>query len=60
MSKGVWVLAEQREGNLQNVALELLGEGKKIASELKEEVCAVLIGHQVGELIDRLAHYGAG
>jgi electron transfer flavoprotein alpha subunit len=32
--KGVWVFAEQREGSLQKVSLELLGEGRKIADKL--------------------------
>ena len=29
--KGVWVFAEQREGELQKVSLELLGEGRRIS-----------------------------
>ncbi|HHX13701.1 MAG TPA: electron transfer flavoprotein subunit alpha, partial [Clostridiales bacterium] len=29
--KDVWVYAEQRGGKLMNVALELLGEGSKLA-----------------------------
>ena len=29
--KGVWVFAEQREGELQKVSLELLGEGRRVA-----------------------------
>ena len=32
--KGIWVFAEQREGKLQKVSLELLGEGKRLANEL--------------------------
>src|SRR5690606_12140087 len=41
--EGVWVFAEQRDGNLLNVVVELLGEGRKIADELGTELTAVLL-----------------
>ncbi|HTZ17823.1 MAG TPA: FAD-binding protein [Dissulfurispiraceae bacterium] len=52
--KGVWTFAEQREGKLASVALELLGSGRKLADERKTELCAVLFGagnHEAQELI---------
>jgi len=52
--KGVWAFAEQREGKLAPVALELLGEGRKLADQLKTELSAVLFGageHEARELI---------
>ncbi len=57
--EGVWVYAEQREGNLLNIAIELLGEGRKIADELGVELTAVLLGDKVDSLADRLIKYGA-
>lgn len=42
--KGIWVFAEQHEGHVQSVALELIAEGRKLACDLKEEVTAVLLG----------------
>jgi electron transfer flavoprotein alpha subunit len=44
--KHVWVYAEQRKGKLMNVALELLGEGRRLARELGSgaKVYSVLIG----------------
>lgn len=57
--KGVWVFAEQREGNLLNIALELLGEGRKIADALGVELSAVLLGNKVDNLADKLIKYGA-
>jgi electron transfer flavoprotein alpha subunit/NAD-dependent dihydropyrimidine dehydrogenase PreA subunit len=42
--KGIWVFAEQHEGHVQSVALELIAEGRKLAGDLKEEVTAVLLG----------------
>ena len=56
---GVWVFAEQREGKLMSVAIELLGEGRKLASEVGTELCAVLCGHNVDDLVDELYAYGA-
>jgi Electron transfer flavoprotein, alpha subunit len=57
--KGVWVFAEQREGVLQKVSLELLGEGKKIADKLGVKLTALLLGHNVGSLAKELVAFGA-
>ncbi len=57
--KGVWVFAEQRHGKIMPVAIELLGEGKKLAAEIGCELCAVLCGNQVAELTNELFEYGA-
>lgn len=56
---GVWVFAEQREGKLMPVVLELLGEGKKLAHEVGCELCAVLCGDGVENLTEELFAYGA-
>lgn len=57
--KGVWVFAEQREGKIMPVAIELLGEGKKLAAETGTELCAVLCGNNVENLSKELIAYGA-
>lgn len=57
--KGVWVFAEQREGKIMPVVMELLGEGKKLASSIGTELCAVLCGHNTCHLADELFAYGA-
>jgi len=61
--KGVWVFAEFQETKagckLRPVTHELLSCGKKLAAELGEELCAVLIGDNVSGLCDTLAAYGA-
>ena len=52
--KGVWIFAEQREGKVAPVALELLGAGRRLADELKTELSAVLFGstqYEAEELI---------
>ena len=56
---GIWVFAEQREGKLMQVAIELLGEGKKLAKAIGCELCAVLCGSDVDSLVDELFEHGA-
>lgn len=59
--KNVWVYAEQRNGKLQGVALELIGEGYKLSREIGNEtkLCAVLVGDKVEGLEKELFEYGA-
>lgn len=56
--KGVWVFAEQRDGNIASVAYELLGAGRRLADELKTELSAVLFG-STGEQAQELIKWGA-
>lgn len=56
---GVWVFAEQREGKLMNVSIELLGEGRKLANDIGTDLSAVLVGSDVDNLADELFEYGA-
>ena len=56
--KGVWIFAEQREGKVAPVALELLGAGRRLADELKAELSAVLFGSTQGEA-EELIKWGA-
>lgn len=56
---GVWVFAEQRDNKLMNVAIELLGEGRKLADEIGTQLCAVLLGENVENLTNDLFAYGA-
>lgn len=56
---GVWVFAEQREGKLQPVVAELLGEGTKLAKELRTHLAAVLCGHNAAPLASELIAWGA-
>ncbi len=55
--KGVWIFAEQSRGKIASVAYELLGVGRKLADELKSELCAVLFGPS--EEVEELIKWGA-
>lgn len=57
--KNVYVFAEQREGKIQNVALELLGKARDLADALNEKVCAVVLGSGIKELAQTLIAHGA-
>ena len=47
--KNIWVFAEQYEGAVHPVVIELLGEGRKLAKDLGVELCALLLGDAVIE-----------
>ena len=61
--KGLWVFAEQRDGKLMNVALELLGVGRDMADTLNVPLSAVLLcgtDAPAGDGIpQQLIHFGA-
>jgi electron transfer flavoprotein alpha subunit len=57
--KGIWVFAEQREGVIQKVALELVATAKKLAAARGAETTAVLLGSGVTKLADALVAAGA-
>lgn len=58
-SKGVWVWAEQVNGQMPEVVAELLGQGRKLADELAVPLGAALVGHQVEPLAAELIAFGA-
>ena len=57
--KGIYVFIEQREGVIQNVALELLGQARKLADELNDKVYAMLLGHHITDQAQSLIGRGA-
>ena len=59
MAKGIWVYAEHANGKFKKVTFEMLGAGRRLADELGEELCAVVIGKDVGEPAAALGEYGA-
>jgi electron transfer flavoprotein alpha subunit len=55
----VWVFAEQEDGSLHDVVLELCGKARQLADTLGVPVGAVLPGHQVRDLAGKLIAQGA-
>lgn len=57
--KGVMVYAEVTEGKLAAITTELLGCGRKLADDLGQELCAVLVGSEVSSLAQEAIAFGA-
>ena len=59
--KDIWVYAEQRDGKLMNVALELLGEGARLAKDISDDtkLCALLVGDKIEHLAKECFEHGA-
>lgn len=54
---GVWVIGEQREGKINPVTIELIGEGRKLADQLGKELAVVIAGYEVEKEVKDLLHY---
>lgn len=57
--KGIFVFAEQREGEIKNVAFELIGKACELAETIGEEVTALLLGDKISPLAQSLIEAGA-
>ncbi len=57
--KGIVVFIEQRDNEIQNVSLELIGKATKLAEQLSTTVTAVLLGHEHKNHDQLLISYGA-
>lgn len=55
----VWVFVEQRKGQIKPVSFELLGVGKRLATDLETKLSAILIGFKVKDLVSEIFSYGA-
>ncbi len=56
---GVYVFAEQREGVIQSVALELIGKARELADVLEEKVVAIFPGKGITDQCQTLIAHGA-
>lgn len=55
--KDVWVFGEQREGEISQVVYELIGEGRKLADKLNQDLCVALLGSNLSEKARELIDY---
>jgi electron transfer flavoprotein alpha subunit len=58
-TKKIWVFIEQEAGEIAAVSLELLSKARELAARLDSQVCALLFGHGITELAEKVVHYGA-
>ncbi|MBR2969185.1 MAG: electron transfer flavoprotein subunit alpha/FixB family protein [Clostridia bacterium] len=59
MAKNIWVFCEQRDGEIQSVAFELLGVARELAAKTGEKVGALLLGSGVEKKAKDLVAFGA-
>jgi electron transfer flavoprotein alpha subunit len=57
--RGVWTLAEVRQGSIHPVSLELLAWGQGLARKLGVELASVVLGHGVSDQVQSLIAHGA-
>jgi electron transfer flavoprotein alpha subunit len=57
--KGVMVYGEIVEGKLTSITTELLGCGRRLADELKEDLICILVGDKLDEASKKAIAYGA-
>ena len=58
MAKGVWIVAEQRDGALRKISFELASTARKLADQTGDEVGAILLGSGIESLAAELGKYG--
>jgi len=56
---GVWVFAEQKDGEPESISYELLGAGRELADARDTELSAVIIGSGLGNACKKLISKGA-
>lgn len=59
MSKDIYVVIEQRDGNVQKVGLELVSEANRLAGDLGQNVVAIIMGENVSSKAELPFKYGA-
>jgi electron transfer flavoprotein alpha subunit len=59
MSRDIYVVAEQRDGEIAKVSFELIGEATKLAADLEQKVVGVLMGDQIKDKAQSLIEAGA-
>lgn len=57
--KEIWIVAEQRDGEIREVTLEMLREGRMLSDNAGLKLCVVLLGNDLGNMADILGQYGA-
>jgi len=54
----VWVVLEQKDGELDDVSWEIVGQGREIADKLKQRFCGVIMGSNIASVGEDLNHSG--
>jgi len=55
----MWIFVEHKDEKIRKVTLEMLSEARKLADQKGEELCAVVLGNNIGSFVEVLGQYGA-
>jgi len=59
MAQGVWIIAEQRDGEIRKISYELASEGRRLADALGQDLTVVLLGSTIKDKAAAFGPYGA-
>lgn len=59
MAQGIWIVAEQREGELRKISFELTSEARRLADQMGQSVTAILLGSNIKGKAPEFGKYGA-
>ncbi len=57
--KDIWIVADHASGKIEDVTLEMLGEGRRLAQKLGGQTCAVLMGFPKDTPVKLFSNHGA-
>lgn len=55
----MWVFVEHKDEKIRKVTFEMLSEARKLADQKSEELCAVVLGNNIGSFVEVIGQYGA-
>jgi electron transfer flavoprotein alpha subunit len=58
-AQAIWVYLEHTDGNLENVSLEMLSEGRLLADQMGWPLVALLLGHDIEDMCQEAFTFGA-
>lgn len=59
INNDIWIWAEQRNGRLMDVSLQILGKARELSKETGGKAVALLLGNDIDGLAEELIEYGA-
>ncbi len=59
MPSGVWVVAEERDGQFRRITYEAVSEGRRLADALGQDLAVLVLGSDIKEQAAELGQYGA-
>ncbi|MEM0123082.1 MAG: electron transfer flavoprotein subunit alpha/FixB family protein [Conexivisphaerales archaeon] len=57
--KNVWVYIEIEKGHMHEASIQLLGKAKEVAGKVNSKLVAIMIGNNLGSLLNEPGMYGA-